>query len=86
MLAIFCSWQYDRRVIHDGFRNRYNFVKVGKTIKLAPLTTKQVYEDQLKLKSEIERKRKSENENREVTKDKEEKRVSSREKKEKEPV
>jgi hypothetical protein len=19
-------WQYDRRVIHDGFRNRYSFV------------------------------------------------------------
>jgi hypothetical protein len=37
-------WQYDRRVIHDGFRNRYNFVKDGKTIKLAPLTPKQVYE------------------------------------------
>jgi len=50
-------WQYDRRVIHDGFRNRYNFVKDGKTIKLAPLTPKQVYEDQLKLKSEIEQKR-----------------------------
>jgi hypothetical protein len=28
-------WQYDRRVIHDGFRNRYNFVKAGKTFKLA---------------------------------------------------
>jgi len=28
-------WQYERRVIHDGFRNRYNFVKDGKTIKIA---------------------------------------------------
>jgi len=51
-------WQYDRRVIHDGFTNRYNFVKDGKTFKLAPLTQKQVHEDQLKLKSEIEQKRK----------------------------
>uniref|UniRef100_A0A2N9G9G1 Reverse transcriptase n=1 Tax=Fagus sylvatica TaxID=28930 RepID=A0A2N9G9G1_FAGSY len=46
------SWQYDRRVTHDGFKNMYNFVKGGKTIKLAPLTPSQVYEDQLKLKSE----------------------------------
>uniref|UniRef100_A0A2N9GM03 RNA-directed DNA polymerase n=1 Tax=Fagus sylvatica TaxID=28930 RepID=A0A2N9GM03_FAGSY len=42
-------WQYDRRVTHDGFKNMYSFVKGGKTIKLAPLTPSQVYEDQLKL-------------------------------------
>jgi len=58
-------WQYDRRVIHDGFRNRYSFVKYKKTMKLAPLTPKQVYEDQLKLKSEIEQKRKGEAETQE---------------------
>uniref|UniRef100_A0A2N9H6G3 Reverse transcriptase RNase H-like domain-containing protein n=1 Tax=Fagus sylvatica TaxID=28930 RepID=A0A2N9H6G3_FAGSY len=45
-------WQYDRRVTHDGFKNMYSFVKGGKTIKLAPLTPSQVYEDQLKLQSE----------------------------------
>uniref|UniRef100_A0A2N9HHC6 Reverse transcriptase domain-containing protein n=1 Tax=Fagus sylvatica TaxID=28930 RepID=A0A2N9HHC6_FAGSY len=45
-------WQYDRRVTHDGFKNMYSFVKGGKTIKLAPLTPSQVYEDQLKLKIE----------------------------------
>jgi hypothetical protein len=55
-------WQYDRRAIHDGFKNMYSFVKEGKTIKLAPLTPSQVYEDQLKLKSEVAHKRKSENE------------------------
>jgi hypothetical protein len=55
-------WQYDRRVTHDEFKNMYNFVKEGKTIKLAPLTPSQVYEDQLKLKSEVVQKRKSENE------------------------
>jgi hypothetical protein len=55
-------WQYDRRVTHDGFKNMYNFVKGGKTIKLAPLTPSQVYEDQLKLKSEVAHKRKCENE------------------------
>uniref|UniRef100_A0A2N9IS90 Reverse transcriptase n=1 Tax=Fagus sylvatica TaxID=28930 RepID=A0A2N9IS90_FAGSY len=45
-------WQYDRRVTHDGFKNMYSFVKGGKTIKFAPLTPSQVYEDQLKLQSE----------------------------------
>jgi hypothetical protein len=74
-------WQYDRRVIHDGFRNRYNFVKNGKIVKLAPLTLKQNYEDQLKMKSEIEQNRKSEKENREVLENKE-KRVEPLEKKE----
>jgi ribonuclease D len=83
-------------VTHDGFRNMYNFLKDEKIIKLAPLTPKQVYEDQLKLKSEIEQKRKgeaktqerkreSEKENREVLENKE-KRVAPREKKETEPV
>ncbi|GKU99868.1 hypothetical protein SLEP1_g12650 [Rubroshorea leprosula] len=31
-------WQYDRRVTHDGFKNRYSFVMEGKTITLTPLS------------------------------------------------
>jgi hypothetical protein len=86
-------WQYDRRVTHDGFKNMYSFVKGGKTIKLAPLTPSQVYEDQLKLKNEIVQKRKSENENEQKRKsekenrkvaESKEKRVEPREKKERE--
>lgn len=38
----------------------YYFVKFGKTIKLALQIPKQVYEEQLNLKSEIEQKRKGE--------------------------
>ncbi|XP_040990923.1 uncharacterized protein LOC121238148, partial [Juglans microcarpa x Juglans regia] len=78
-------WQYDRRVTHDGFKNMYSFEKEGKRIKLAPLTPSQVYEDQLKLKSESEKehKRKSEKESREVAESKE-KRVEPLEKKERE--
>ena len=53
-------WQYDRKVMHDGFRNSYNFVKDGKSVTLVPLSPKQVYEDQMKLLSEVEKKRKSE--------------------------
>jgi hypothetical protein len=41
-------------------RNDRAAVKDGQAIKLAPLTPKHVYEDQLKLKSEIEQKRKGE--------------------------
>jgi len=47
-------WQYDRNVIHDGVKNRYTIVKDGKTITFIPLTPKQVYDDQITLKSEHE--------------------------------
>ncbi|XP_052172190.1 uncharacterized protein LOC127788118 [Diospyros lotus] len=40
-------WQYDRRVIHDGFKNTYSFVKDGKSISLVPLSPQQVQQDQL---------------------------------------
>ena len=47
-------WQYDRKAINDGVKNRYTIVKDGKTITLVPLTRKQVYNDQIKLKSDHE--------------------------------
>ena len=53
-------WQYDRKVMHDLIRNRYNFVQDGKSVTLVPLSPKQVYEDQMKFLSEVEKKRKSE--------------------------
>ena len=37
---------------YDGFKNRHSFVKDSKTITLVPLTPRQVYEDQMKLKRE----------------------------------
>jgi len=40
--------------LHDGVKNRFTIVKDGKTITLVPLTPKQVYDDQIKLKSEHE--------------------------------
>jgi hypothetical protein len=40
-------WQFDRKAIHDGFKNRHSFVKDNRTITL-------VYEDQVKLKRENE--------------------------------
>jgi hypothetical protein len=47
-------WQYDRKAIHDGVKNWYTIVKDGKAITLVPLTPKQVYDDQIKLKGEHE--------------------------------
>jgi len=44
----------NRKVIHDGFKNRYAIVKDGKTITLIPLSPKQVFDDQLKLKRECD--------------------------------
>ncbi|XP_072077993.1 uncharacterized protein [Arachis hypogaea] len=35
-------WQYDRRVVHDSFTNRYSFTYLGKKITLAPLSPKEV--------------------------------------------
>ena len=42
-------WQFDRKAIHDGFRNRFTIVKDGKTITLVPLS-----DDQMKLKKGCE--------------------------------
>ncbi|XP_062075289.1 uncharacterized protein LOC133779331 [Humulus lupulus] len=47
-------WQFDRHVSHDGYSNRYSFVFNERPITLVPLTPKQVYEDQVKLKKENE--------------------------------
>ena len=55
-------WQFDRKVNHDGFKNRHSFVKDNKTITLVPLTPRQVYEDQMKLKRENELKKNCETE------------------------
>jgi hypothetical protein len=50
-------WQFDRKANACGFKNRHSFVKDNKTITLVPLTPRQVYEDQVKLKRENELKR-----------------------------
>ena len=55
-------WQFNRKAIHDGFKNMHSFVKDNKTITLVPLTPRQVYEDQVKLRRENELKRKYESE------------------------
>ncbi|XP_022868114.1 uncharacterized protein LOC111387763 [Olea europaea var. sylvestris] len=48
-------WQINRKVTYDGYRNRYSFIKDGRSITVAPLTPTQVYEDQIKSRNERER-------------------------------
>jgi hypothetical protein len=43
-------WQFDRKIIYDGFRNRYTLVKDENFITLISLLSKQIYKNQLKLK------------------------------------
>ena len=52
-------WQFDRLVKHDGFTNKYSLVYNQRAITLVPLTLKQVYEDQVKLRKESEQKKRS---------------------------
>ncbi|WZY72210.1 hypothetical protein YC2023_004450 [Brassica napus] len=47
-------WQFDRRVIHDGFTNKHSFEFNGKRTVLVPLTPKEVHEDQLQLQKKKE--------------------------------
>lgn len=44
--------QYDRKMMHNEYKNRYSFIKDGKSITLASLTPAQAYKDQINLKSE----------------------------------
>ncbi|KAL4318208.1 hypothetical protein GQ457_18G000260 [Hibiscus cannabinus] len=46
-------WQYDKRVLHDCFTNRYSFDHEGKNVILAPMSPREVYEDQIHLKASI---------------------------------
>ncbi|KAH9744280.1 Endonuclease [Citrus sinensis] len=53
-------WQYDRRVTHDGYLNRYSFVMNKRQITFVPLTPRQVYEDQMSIKKESDTKNENE--------------------------
>uniref|UniRef100_A0A2N9G8J7 RNA-directed DNA polymerase n=1 Tax=Fagus sylvatica TaxID=28930 RepID=A0A2N9G8J7_FAGSY len=74
-------WQFDRKAIHDGFKNRYSFVKDSRTVTLIPLTPRQVYEDQVKLKRENELKKNCETESSKKEDEKESERKKESEKK-----
>ncbi|XP_016437878.2 uncharacterized protein LOC107763884 [Nicotiana tabacum] len=43
-------WEYDRRAIHDGFKNTYSFIKDGKKIKLFPMNPEDLKKPNPKMK------------------------------------
>ncbi|KAL4290500.1 hypothetical protein GQ457_14G015810 [Hibiscus cannabinus] len=47
-------WQFDRKVMHDGYSNRYSFTYDGKKHTLAPLSPQQVHDGQIHLKKSFE--------------------------------
>ena len=47
-------WQYDKKVTYDGRTNKYSFLHRDRKVTLAPLTPKQVREDQAMLQREWE--------------------------------
>ena len=50
-------WQFDRKIMYDGYLNMYSFVKDGRKTTLVPLSSTNVFVDQLKLeKKEFEEK------------------------------
>jgi len=44
------SWQYDRKVLHDGLTNKISFNFQGHKVILKSLSPKEVNEDQIKMK------------------------------------
>ena len=54
-------WQFDRKVTHDGFKNRFVFYKDERKITLIPLTPKQIYEIQVKDQRETKKREESAN-------------------------
>ena len=50
-------WKFNRRANHDGFKNHFSFTMNNKLVTLVPLTPKQVYEDQVRLKQECDSKK-----------------------------
>ena len=47
-------WKFDMRANHDGFKIWFSFMKDNKLVTLVPMTLKQVYEDQVRLKQECD--------------------------------
>ncbi|RDY10198.1 hypothetical protein CR513_05329, partial [Mucuna pruriens] len=52
------SWQFDRKVTHDGDSNRFYFVHLGEKVVLKHLSPREIYEDQINMRIKREEKRK----------------------------
>jgi len=45
-------WKFDRKIMYDVYLNRYSFIKDGRKTTLVPLSSADVFADQLKLEKE----------------------------------
>jgi hypothetical protein len=68
-------WQFDNKVCHEGYSNKYSFVHHGRKIVLVPLKPSEVREDQKKMreKNEQERKEKEKKEKEIIVKERDKK-------------
>ena len=55
-------WQFDRKVKHGGFTNKYSFMHNQRTVTLVPLKPSQVYDDQVWFQKESKQKKRCEKE------------------------
>ena len=67
-------WQFDRKVKHDSFTNKYSFVHNQRTVTLVLLTPSQVYKDQVRLQKESKQKKKMQKESKQNKKSEQKKR------------
>ena len=51
-------WQYDEKVMHDGYTNKFSFVHKERKTVLASLTPREVSEDNLKMREKRKQERK----------------------------
>ena len=78
-------WQYDRRMNHDGYKNRYSFKMGDQTYVLGPLSPKEVHEDQIRLSGAMEEQKQREAENFKKKKEKEKEKEAKKENENKGP-
>ncbi|RDY00894.1 hypothetical protein CR513_15851, partial [Mucuna pruriens] len=70
-------WQFDRKVIHNGYINSFSFIYNKQKITLASLSPKQVFVDQIKMRKARECEKSKEKES-ERTKEKESERTKEK--------
>lgn len=50
--------KFDRKFVHDGYKNTYSLVQTEKKITLRPLTPKKAHENQIHIKEKLEKREK----------------------------
>ena len=50
-------WQYDRKVKHDSFTNKYSFMHNNRNTMLVPLAPMLVYKEQMKMQQEFDQRK-----------------------------